>query len=63
MFTLIFGIFAFFWAAIFSAIGLTMLFAFLVPILLIAILFRLGFFLVKLVAGVFLLSLVAICLF
>ncbi|HLY06556.1 MAG TPA: hypothetical protein VKR31_12495 [Rhizomicrobium sp.] len=63
MFTLIFGIFAFFWAAIFSAIGLTMLFAFLVPLLLLAIFFRLGIFLVKLVAGVFLLSLFAICLF
>ena len=63
MFTLIFGIFAFFWAAIFTAVGLTFVFAFLVPLLLIALLFRLGFFLVKLVAGVFLLSLVAVCLF
>ena len=63
MFTLIFGIFAFFWAALFTAVGLTVLFAFLVPLLLLAIFFRLGIFLVKLVAGVFLLSLFAVCLF
>ena len=63
MFTLIFGIFAFFWTALFTAVGLTVLFAFLVPFLLVALFFRLGLFLVKLVAGVFLLSLVAVCLF
>jgi hypothetical protein len=63
MFTLIFGIFAFFWAALFTAVGLTVLFAFLVPFLLVALLFRLGVFLVKLAAGVVLLSLFAICLF
>jgi len=63
MFTLIFGIFAFFWTALFTAVGLTVLFAFLVPFLLVALFFRLGLFLVKLAAGVVLLSLFAICLF
>jgi len=63
MLTLLFGIFAFFWAALFTAVGLTFLFAFLVPLLLVAIVFRLGFFLVKLAAGVVLLSLFAVCLF
>jgi hypothetical protein len=63
MFTLIFGIFAFFWTALFTAVGLTVLFAFLVPLLLVALFFRLGLFLVKLAAGVVLLSLFAICLF
>jgi len=63
MFTLIFGIFAFFWTALFTAVGLTVLFAFLVPFLLVALFFRLGLFLVKIAAGVVLLSLFAICLF
>jgi hypothetical protein len=63
MFTLIFGIFAFFWAALFTAVGLTVLFAFLVPLLLVALFLRLGLFLVKLAAGMVLLSLFAICLF
>jgi len=63
MFTLVFGIFAFFWTALFTAVGLTILFAFLVPFLLVALLFRLGLLLVKLAAGVVLLSLFAICLF
>lgn len=63
MFALIFGIFAFFWTAFFTTVGLTVLFAFLVPFLLVALFFRLGLFLVKLAAGVVLLSLFAICLF
>lgn len=63
MFTLIFGIFAFLWTALFTAVGLTVLFAVLVPFLLIAVFFRIGLLFVKLVAGVFLLSLFAICLF
>jgi hypothetical protein len=63
MFTLIFGIFAFFWTALFTTVGLTVLFAFLVPFLLVVLFFRLGLFLVKLAAGVVLLSLFAICLF
>ena len=63
MFTLIFGFFAFFWAALFTAVGLTVFFAFLVPLLLVVLFFRLGFFLVKLAAGFLLLSLFAICLF
>ena len=63
MFTLLFGIFAFFWTALFTAVGLTVLLVFLVPLLLVALLFRLGFFLVKLTAGLVLLSLFAVCLF
>ncbi|HEX3429635.1 MAG TPA: hypothetical protein VHT03_02020 [Rhizomicrobium sp.] len=63
MFTLLFGIFAFFWAALFTAVGLTVLFAFLVPLLLVVLFFRLGLFLVKIATGVVLLSLFAICLF
>jgi hypothetical protein len=63
MFTLLFGIFAFFWTALFTAVGLTVLFVFLLPLLLVALFFRLGFFLVKLTAGVVLLSLFAVCLF
>jgi hypothetical protein len=63
MFTLLFGIFAFFWTALFTAVGLTVLFVFLLPLLLIALFFRLGLFLVKVAAGVLLLSLFAICLF
>ena len=63
MFTLILGIFAFFWAVLFTAVGLTVLLVFLVPLLLVALFFRLGLFLVKLAAGVVLLSLFAVCLF
>jgi hypothetical protein len=63
MFTVLFGIFAFFWTALFTVVGLTVLFVFLLPLLLIGLLFRLGFFLVKVAAGVMLLSLFAICLF
>lgn len=63
MFTLIFGFFAFIWAAFFTAVGLTVLFAFLIPLLLIALIFRIGLFFVKLAAGVVLISLLAICLF
>ena len=63
MFTLLFGIFAFFWTALFTAVGLTVLLVFLVPLLLVALVFRLGFFLVKVTAGLVLLSLFAVCLF
>jgi hypothetical protein len=63
MFTLLFGIFAFFWTALFTAVGLVVLLVFLVPLLLFALFFRLGIFLVKLAAGLVLLSLVAVCLF
>jgi hypothetical protein len=63
MFTLMFGIFAFFWTALFTAVGLTLLLVFLVPLLLVALFLRLGFFLVKLAAGMVLLSLFAVCLF
>ena len=63
MLTLLFGMFAFFWAAIFSVVGLTLFLGLLVPFLLIAVLFRIGFFIFKLAAGVVLLALFAVCLF
>jgi hypothetical protein len=62
MFTLLFGIFAFFWAALFTVVGLSVLLVFLVPLLLVAVFFRLGILMVKLAAGVVLLALFAVCL-
>jgi hypothetical protein len=63
MLTLLFGMFAFFWAAIFSVVGLSLVLALLIPFLLLAVLFRIGFFIFKLAAGVVLLALFAVCLF
>lgn len=63
MLTLLFGMFAFFWAAIFSVVGLTVVLALLVPFLLLAVVFRIGLLFVKLAAGVVLLALLAVCLF
>ena len=63
MLTLLFGMFAFFWAAIFSVVGLALFLGLLVPFLLILVLFRIGFFIFKLAAGVVLLALFAVCLF
>ncbi len=63
MLTLLFGMFAFFWAALFSVVGLALFLGLLVPLLLLVILFRIGLFFVKLAAGVVLLALFAVCLF
>ncbi|HEX3666775.1 MAG TPA: hypothetical protein VHU23_16235 [Rhizomicrobium sp.] len=63
MLTLLFGMFAFFWAAIFSVVGLTLFLGLIVPFLLLVVLFRIGFFIFKLAAGVVLLALFAVCLF
>jgi hypothetical protein len=63
MLTLLFGMFAFFWAAIFSVVGLTLFLGLIVPFLLLVMLFRIGFFVFKLAAGVVLLALFAVCLF
>jgi hypothetical protein len=63
MLALLFGMFAFFWTAVFSVIGLTLVLGLLIPFLLLALLFRIGFFIFKLAAGVVLLALFAVCLF
>jgi hypothetical protein len=63
MLTLLFGMFAFFWAAIFSVVGMTLLLGVLIPFLLLMVLLRIGFFIFKLAAGVVLLALFAVCLF
>jgi hypothetical protein len=63
MLTLLFGMFAFFWAAIFSVVGLALVLGLLIPVLLLFLLLRIGFFIFKLAAGVVLLALFAVCLF
>jgi hypothetical protein len=63
MLTLLFGMFAFFWAAIFSVVGLSLFLVLLIPFLILTLLFRIGFFIFKLAAGVVLLALFAVCLF
>ena len=63
MLTLLFGMFAFFWAAIFSVVGLSLFLVLLIPFLILTLLFRIGFFFFKLAAGVVLLALFAVCLF
>ena len=63
MLTLLFGMFAFFWAAIFSVVGLSLVLVLLIPFLILTVLFRIGFFIFKLAAGVVLLALFAVCLF
>lgn len=61
--TFLFGMFAFFWAAIFSVVGFSLFLAFLVPFLVLALVFRIGLLFVKLAAGMVLLALFAVCLF
>ena len=61
--TFLFGIFAFFWAALFSVIGLTIALALLVPFLIFVLIFRIGLLFAKLAAGAVLLALFAVCLF
>ena len=63
MLTVLFGMFAFFWAAIFSVVGLGLVLVLLIPFLILTLLFRIGFFIFKLAAGVVLLALFAVCLF
>ncbi|HEY3638569.1 MAG TPA: hypothetical protein VGK90_10500 [Rhizomicrobium sp.] len=63
MLTLLFGMFAFFWTALFSVIGLALVLGLLIPFLILALVVRIGLFFFKLVAGVFLLALFAVCLF
>jgi hypothetical protein len=63
MLTVLFDMFAFFWAALISVVGLTLFLGLLVPVLLLVLLFRVGLFFLKLAAGVVLLALFAVCLF
>lgn len=63
MLTLLFGTLALFWTVLFTVVGLTVFLAVLVPLLLVAIIFRIGLFFVKFAAGVVLLALLAVCLF
>jgi hypothetical protein len=63
MLTVLFGMFAFFWAALFSVVGIALFLGLLVPVLLLVLLFRIGLFFFKLAAGVVLLALFAVCLF
>lgn len=63
MLTLLFGIFAFFWTAVFAAVGVGLFAVFLIPLLIFALVFRLGLLLVKFAAGVVLLALLCVCLF
>ena len=62
MFTFLFGLFAFFWSAIFATIGVTLLVVFLIPLILLAVLFRIGLLFFKLAAGAVLLCLLIVCL-
>ena len=63
MLTFLFGIFAIFWTAIFATVGVGLFFVFLIPLIILAILFRIGFAIMKLAAGVMLFALVCVCLF
>jgi hypothetical protein len=63
VFTLLFGIFAFFWTSVFVVVGISLFLGLLIPFLLLALVFRIGLLFVKLAAGVVLLALFAVCLF
>lgn len=63
MFTFLFGIFAFFWSALFMVVGASLFLGLLVPFLLLALVFRIGLVLVKLGLAVVLIALLSVCLF
>ena len=63
MLAMLFGMFAFFWTAVFAVAGIGLLAMFLIPLLIIALVFRIGIIMVKLTAGVVLLCLLCVCLF
>lgn len=63
MLTVLFGIFAFFWTAIFATVGVGLLVTFLIPLIILALVFRIGIAFVKLAAGAVLLMLLVVCLF
>ena len=62
MLTLLFGMFAFFWSALFAVVGATLFLGLLVPFLLLALVFRVGLVLVKLGFAVVLIALLSVCL-
>lgn len=63
MLTFLFGIFALFWTAIFATVGVSFFVVFLIPLIILALLFRIGFAIMKLAAGVVLVALLCVCLF
>jgi hypothetical protein len=63
MLTFLFGIFAFFWTAIFATVGVGLFVVFLIPLIILALLFRIGFAIMKLAAGAVLVALLFVCLF
>lgn len=63
MFTFLFGIFAFFWSALFAVLGLSLFLGLAIPFLLLALVFRLGLLVVKLGLAVVLIALLSVCLF
>ena len=63
MFTLLFGIFAFFWSALFIVVGTSLFVGLLVPFVLLALVFRIGLALVKVGLAVVLIALLSVCLF
>ena len=63
MLTFVFGILAFFWTALFAAVGVGLLVTFLIPLLILALVFRIGIAIAKLAAGAVLLALLLVCLF
>jgi len=63
MLTLLFGLFAFFWAAVAATVGITVVVALVIPIVLLAVIFRIGLIFIKMAAAVVLLALFSVCLF
>ncbi len=63
MFTFLFGVFAVFWSAIFTVVGVSLFVGLVIPFLLLALVFRLGLVLVKLGLAVVLIALLSVCLF
>jgi hypothetical protein len=55
--------FAFFWAGVVAVVGLSVVFAVLIPLFVLILLFRVGLIFVKLAAAVVLLALFSVCLF
>jgi len=63
MLTLLFGIFAFFWSAVFAAVGASLFLVFVIPLILFFVIFRVGLLFIKLAAAVVLLALLSVSLF
>jgi hypothetical protein len=63
MFAFLFGIFAFFWSALFAVVGVSLFLGLAIPFLLLVLVFRLGLVLVKFGLAVVLIALLSVCLF